>query len=58
MIFTMQKMNVPSGDSEIADMEQSYYEGGYLGSSVPSDSNPATEIHTDISNPKGAGRLG
>lgn len=56
MIFTMQKMNVPSGDPEIADMEKSYYEGGYLGSSVPSDSNPATEIHTDTTNPRGAGR--
>jgi|14_taG_2_1085336.scaffolds.fasta_scaffold40268_2 hypothetical protein len=56
MIFTMQKMNVPSGDPEIADMEKSYYEGGYLGSSVPSDSNPAAEIHTDTTNPKGAGR--
>ena len=56
MIFTMQKMNVPSPDSEMADTEQSYYEAGYLGSSIAPDSNPATEIHTDISNPQGAGR--
>lgn len=56
MIFTMRQMYTPSGDPEISDMEQSYYQGGYLGSRVPGDSNPATEIHTDPSNPKGAGR--
>lgn len=56
MHFTMRQMYVPSGDPEIADMEQDYYEAGYLGSRVPSDSNPAREIHTDTSNPRGAGR--
>ena len=56
MLFSMQQMYTPSGDEEIADLEQSYYKGGYLGSRIPDDSNQAVELHTDPSNPQGAGR--
>ena len=56
MLFSMQQMHTPSGDEEIADLEKSYYEGGYLGSRIPADSNQAIELHTDTSNPQGAGR--
>ena len=44
-------------DPEMAALEKSFYDAGELGSRVPSDSNYATEIHTDASNPQGAGRL-
>jgi hypothetical protein len=60
MEFTMQKMHTPSIDSEadpeLASLERSHYEAGDLGSEMPSDSNYASEIHTDMSNRKAAGR--
>ena len=60
MEFTMQKMHTPSIDSdvdpELAALERSHYEAGDLGSFMPPDSNYASEIHTDMSNRKAAGR--
>ena len=58
MEFTMQQMYTPSlgDDPEMAALEQSHYAAGDLKSRIPSDSNYASEIHTDTSNPTGAGR--
>ena len=58
MHFSMEKMHTPelSSDPEMAALEKAHYEAGDLGSMVPSDSNYASEIHTDVTNPQGAGR--
>ncbi len=58
MEFTMQQMYTPElgDDPKMADIEREYYKVGDLGSRIPSDSNYASEIHTDVTNPKGAGR--
>ena len=60
MEFTMQKMHDREIDSavdpELAAVEKRHHEAGDLGSFMPSDSNFASEIHTDPSNPSGAGR--
>ena len=60
MEFTMQKMHGrsidKSVDPELAAVEKRHHEAGDLGSFMPSDSNYASEIHTDSSNPTGAGR--
>ena len=58
MEFSMQQMYTPSlgDDPEMAAKELEYYKAGDLGSRIPSDSNYASEIHTDVSNPMGAGR--
>jgi hypothetical protein len=58
MEFSMQQMYTPQlgSDPEMADLERDHYEGGDLGSRIPPDSNYASEIHTDVTNPQGAGR--
>jgi len=58
MHFSMKQMYTRElqSDPEMADLEKSFYDAGKLGSRVPSDSNYASEIHTDPANPKGAGR--
>ena len=60
MEFTMQKMHGRSidrsEDPELAAVEKRHHEAGDLGSFMPPDSNYASEIHTDPSNPRGAGR--
>ena len=59
MHFSMKQMynRELQSDPEMAALEKSFYDAGELGSRVPSDSNYASEIHTDPTNPKGAGRL-
>ena len=60
MEFTMQKMHGRSidrrEDPELSAVEKRHHEAGELGSFMPPDSNYASEIHTDPSNPMGAGR--
>jgi len=58
MEFSMQQMYTPQlgSDPEMASLEKSHYEAGDLGSRIPSDSNYASEIHTDVTNQQGAGR--
>ena len=59
MHFSMQQMYTPElqSDPEMSDLEKSFYDSGELGARMPSDSNYASEIHTDTANPQGAGRL-
>jgi len=61
MEFTMQKMHNReinrSEDPELAALEKRHHQAGDLGSAMPPDSNYASEIHTDPSNPTGAGRF-
>ena len=60
MVFELRQINYPKikakDDPELAALERSHFEAGDLGSMRDPSSVPTKQIHTDPSNPQGAGR--